>query len=173
LKSPGLVLGNGPSLALENFPEGMEKYVGVNRSYQIFPTDIWSTVDYKALPEMLAQGEYRPKWGYFRKTAFRGVQSIPFPCTVYDEFRGNSGFFGIEVAKSLNIDPIYLLGFDFDVKGHFYGTSDNPDHLREQEGQRKRSWKRLRKMASEFDGAIYKFDLTRGEWECIQNENNS
>jgi hypothetical protein len=145
-----VVLGNGPSLARAKLPPDAD-IIGVNRSYEIIHAPIWCTVDYVAYETALrrfASCDFPPPENiYVRKTAVNRTSTPPIPSnvTVIETFRGNSGLFGVHVARCvLEYEQIFLLGFDSWALDNFYGPNRVNTHLglrSARKAQRKALWK--------------------------------
>lgn len=136
------VLGNGPSLRKENIlPCDL---IGVNRSYKVAHADIWCTVDSDAFRR--AMRYFKPVRGipraiYVRRTALAGyVHRPPASITIIEDFFGNSGLFGVHVAKLLGYEEIDLLGFDVNTVDHFEGKG-HPGASWQREMTRVALWK--------------------------------
>jgi hypothetical protein len=156
MKKSGIVLGNGPSLSMENMPNDVDIHIGVNRSYEILPTKIWCTVDSGALSNMIIS-PYRPEWAYLRITALAQENSIiPCPSSIVRKFHGNSGQFGIYVAKSLGLSKLYLLGFDHDTPSKFYGEVEKRN-VDEVARARRKGAIRMKKLLEDFEGEVWHF----------------
>lgn len=136
------VLGNGPSLAKENIPEG--DLIGVNRSYKVARSSVWVTVDsiaFRRAMRFFKPTRWVPDQIYIRNTALDGYEfPIPENVNTVENFFGNSGLFGIYIAKQLGYDEINLLGFDLWNTDHFEGPG-HPGASWQREMTRVALWK--------------------------------
>lgn len=138
-----VVLGNGPSLRRENIPFETD-LIGVNRSYKVARSRIWVTVDsdaFRRAMRFFKPQRWIPERIYVRRTALEGYQfQVPKQVTVIDNFSGNSGLFGVYVAKELGYEEINLLGFDLWTVDHFEGKG-HPGASWQREMTRMALWK--------------------------------
>ena len=139
------VLGNGPSLKIQNLPPNTP-LIGCNRSYEVVWAPIWCTVDYVAFECALEAHRPPPEHFYVRTSAVNRLSTpqLPENITVYPEFRGNSGLFALRVAMDLGYEEILMLGFDPFTHDNFYGQNAMRSnlHLRSaRKAQRKAMWK--------------------------------
>lgn len=110
------VLGNGPSLKVENIPAGAF-LIGVNRSYKV----AWSPIvcATEGEPARAAYAESGAFAFFVKRGALpigmRGVTPLDPP-----EWAYNAGAFGIWCAAEMRFDRIHLVGFGGD--GHFDGS---------------------------------------------------
>ena len=118
--------------------------IGVNRSYKVAHADVWCTVDsdaWRRAFRYFKPTRPRPSVLYLRKTALDGFRyNVPSNVVIVKDFLGNSGLFGIHIAKLLGYEEINLLGFDVHTVDHFEGPG-HPGNSWQREMTRMTLWK--------------------------------